>query len=432
MKKYQLIVVGGGPGGYTAAFRAAELGMSVAIVDDNDLGGVCLNWGCIPTKSLLKNAEVFELINDASSYGIEIGKPKVHFDKIIDKTIQARKRLSKGLHFQVRKLGVDFFPGFASFINQNSIEVNGNTLHGDTFIIATGSKAKHLQSLDHSSKNIMTAKDIFNLKKLPKSMTIIGAGAIGVEFAYFFNAFGTSITLLEAQENILPNEDVEVSQWMHKVLKRKKIDIQTNTLATEINDEYVLVSIGVEGNSRGFGLNKIGIEIGPNQHIKVDKDGKTNIDNIYAVGDVVGPPWLAHVSSTEGLYVVEHISKLNPKKIDYNCIPACTYSKPEIGSIGFSQEMLDKDGIDYKVVKSFFNANGKAVASSSTEGFIKILVSKDNYVLGAHIIGSNATEMISEFSLAMRNKLSVENILDSIHPHPTFSEAIFETLMQLK
>jgi len=432
LKKYQLIVVGGGPGGYTAAFRAAELGMSVAIVDDNDLGGVCLNWGCIPTKSLLKNAEVFELINDASSYGIEIGKPKVHFDKIIDKTIQARKRLSKGLHFQVRKLGVDFFPGFASFINQNSIEVDGNTLHGDTFIIATGSKAKHLQSLDHSSKNIMTAKDIFNLKKLPKSMTIIGAGAIGVEFAYFFNAFGTSITLLEAQENILPNEDVEVSQWMHKVLKRKKIDIQTNTLATEINDEYVLVSIGVEGNSKGFGLNKIGIEIGPNQHIKVDKDGKTNIDNIYAVGDVVGPPWLAHVSSTEGLYVVEHISKLNPKKIDYNCIPACTYSKPEIGSIGLSQEMLDKDGIDYKVVKSFFNANGKAVASSSTEGFIKILVSKDNYVLGAHIIGSNATEMISEFSLAMRNKLSVENILDSIHPHPTFSEAIFETLMQLK
>ena len=432
MKKYQLIVVGGGPGGYTAAFRAAELGMTVAIVDDNDLGGVCLNWGCIPTKSLLKNAEVFELINDASSYGIEIGKPKVHFDKIIDKTIQARKRLSKGLHFQVRKLGVDFFPGFASFINQNSIEVNGNTLHGDTFIIATGSKAKHLQSLDHSSKNIMTAKDIFNLKKLPKSMTIVGAGAIGVEFAYFFNAFGTSITLLEAQENILPNEDVEVSKWMHKVLKRKKIDIQTNTLATEINDEYVLVSIGVEGNSRGFGLNKIGIEIGPNQHIKVDKDGKTNIDNIYAVGDVVGPPWLAHVSSTEGLYVVEHISKLNPKKIDYNCIPACTYSKPEIGSIGLSQEMLDKDGIDYKVVKSFFNANGKAVASSSTEGFIKILVSKDNYVLGAHIIGSNATEMISEFSLAMRNKLSVENILDSIHPHPTFSEAIFETLMQLK
>ena len=354
MKKYQLIIVGGGPGGYTAAFRAAELGMSVAIVDDNDLGGVCLNWGCIPTKSLLKNAEVFELISNASSYGIEVGKPKLHFEKIIDKTIQARKRLSKGLHFQVRKLGVDFFPGFATFIDQSTIEVDGNTLHGETFIIATGSKAKHLPSLDHSSKHIMTAKDIFNLKKLPKSMTIIGAGAIGVEFAYFFNALGSKITLIEAQENILPNEDIEISQWMHKVLKRKKIDIQTNTIATDINDEYVLVSIGVEGNSNGFGLNKIGVEIDKNQHIKVDQNGKTNIDNIFAVGDVIGPPWLAHVSSTEGLYVVEHIAKLNPKQIDYDCVPACTYSKPEIGSIGLSQKILDERGINYKVAKSFF------------------------------------------------------------------------------
>ena len=432
MKKYQLIVVGGGPGGYTAAFRAAELGMSVAIVDDNDLGGVCLNWGCIPTKSLLKNAEVFELINNANSYGIEVGKPKIHFEKIINKTVQARKRLSKGLHFQVRKLGVDFFPGFATFIDQNSIEVNGNTLHGDTFIIATGSKAKHLQSIDHSNKNVMTAKEIFSLRKLPKSMTIIGAGAIGVEFAYFFNALGTKVTLLEAKENILPNEDIEVSQWMHKVLKRKKVDIQTNTEVSEINDECILVSIGVEGNSSGFGLNKIGIKIGSNNHIKVDENGKTNLDNIYAVGDVIGPPWLAHVSSSEGLYVVEHIAKLSPKKIDYDCVPSCTYSKPEIGSIGLSQKVLDKRGLDYKVAKSFFNANGKAVASDSTEGFIKILVSNENQILGAHIIGSNATEMISEFSLAMRNNLSVENILDSIYPHPTFSEAIFETLMQLK
>ena len=432
MKKYQLIVVGGGPGGYTAAFRAAELGMSVAIVDDNDLGGVCLNWGCIPTKSLLKNAEVFELINNANSYGIEVGKPKIHFEKIINKTIQARKRLSKGLHFQVRKLGVDFFPGFATFIDKNSIEVDGNTLHGDTFIIATGSKAKHLHSIDHSGGNVMTAKEIFSLKKLPESMTIIGAGAIGVEFAYFFNALGTRVTLLEAKENILPNEDIEVSQWMHKVLKRKKVDIQTDTMATEIDDEYILVSIGVEGNSSGFGLKKIGIEIGSNNHIIVDKNGKTNLNNIYAVGDVIGPPWLAHVSSSEGLYVVEHIAKLSPKKIDYDCVPACTYSKPEIGSIGLSQKILDERGIDYKVVKSFFNANGKAVASDSTEGFIKILVSDRNQILGAHIIGSNATEMISEFSLAMSNNLSVENILDSIHPHPTFSEAIFETLMQLK
>ena len=267
MKKYQLIVVGGGPGGYTAAFRAAELGMSVAIIDDNDLGGVCLNWGCIPTKSLLKNAEVFELINDASSFGIEVKKPKIHFEKIIDKTVQARKRLSKGLHFQVRKLGVDFYPGYANFLDQNSVEVDGTIINGETFIIATGSKAKLLNSLNSSKKNIMTAKDIFNLRKLPKSISIIGAGAIGVEFTYFFNALGSEVTLFEAQETILPNEDIEISQWMQKVLKRKKVDIKTNTKAKEIKDEHVLVCIGVEGNSKGFGLQKIGVAIGDDQHI---------------------------------------------------------------------------------------------------------------------------------------------------------------------
>ena len=228
MKKYHLIIIGGGPGGYTAAFRAAELGMSVAIIDDNDLGGVCLNWGCIPTKSLLKNAEVMDLINNADNYGIEIGKPKIHFDKILDKTIQARKRLSKGLHFQVRKLGIDFFPGLATFVSSSSIEVDGNILEGEKFIIATGSKARELTHLKDSSKEVMTAKDIFNMKSLPDSMTIIGAGAIGIEFAYFFNAFGVKITLIEAQDFLLPNEDEEISQWMHKVFKRKKMKTLKN------------------------------------------------------------------------------------------------------------------------------------------------------------------------------------------------------------
>tara|TARA_B100001093_G_scaffold456117_1_gene466822 strand:- start:14999 stop:16297 length:1299 start_codon:yes stop_codon:yes gene_type:complete len=432
LKKYQLVIIGGGPGGYTAAFRAAELGMRVAIVDDNDLGGVCLNWGCIPTKSLLKNAEVMDLINNANDYGIEIGKPKIHFDKILDKTIQARKRLSKGLHFQVRKLGIDFFPGLATFLNPSSVEVDGNILEGEKFIIATGSKARELPHLKNSSKEVMTAKDIFNMKKLPDSMTIIGAGAIGIEFAYFFNAFGVKITLIEAQDFILPNEDEEVSQWMHKVFKRKKINIHTNVIADNIEDDHVLVSIGVEGNSFGLGLDKVGVILEENNHIAVNENGQTNIENIYAIGDVIGPPWLAHVSAAEGLYVAEHIANLNPKKIDYNCIPACTYSKPEVASIGMTKQQLDKKNIEYKIAKSFFNSNGKAVATGATDGFIKIYIGTDNLILGAHIIGSNATEMISEFSLAMRNHLTIEDILDAIHPHPTFSEAIFETLMQLK
>ena len=431
MKNYQLTIIGGGPGGYSAAFRAAELGKKVAIIDDNNLGGVCLNWGCIPTKALLKNAEVVELINNASEYGIELKSSKINFEKVIEKTIKARQRLSKGLHFQIRKHGIDFYPGYAIFEEKNKISVDDIKISSEKFIIATGSRPKRLKNLE-KSENVIYAKDIFSLKHLPKSLSIIGAGAIGIEYAYFFNAFGVEVSLIEAKSNILPNEDVEVSKWVEKVFKRKKIKIQTGTIAEKTDSETTLISIGVEGNTKGIGLRKLGMDIDESNHIIVDKNYRTNIDNIYAVGDVIGPPWLAHVSTVEGIFVADHVADKKPKSINYNCVPACTYSKPEIASIGFTEEQLVEKKINYKTAKSFFNSNGKAVATSSTDGFIKILVSDDNFILGAHIVGSNATEMISEFSLAMSNKLKIDNILDSIHPHPTFSEAIFETLLQLK
>ena len=431
MKNYQLTIIGGGPGGYSAAFRAAELGKKVAIIDDNNLGGVCLNWGCIPTKALLKNAEVVELINNASEFGIELKSPKINFEKVIEKTIKARQRLSKGLHFQIRKLGIDFYPGYATFEEKNKISVDDIKISSEKFIIATGSRPKRLKNLE-KSENVIYAKDIFSLKHLPKSLSIIGAGAIGIEYAYFFNAFGVEVSLIEAKSNILPNEDVEVSKWVEKVFKRKKIKIQTGTIAEKTDSETTLISIGVEGNTKGIGLRKLGMDIDESNHIIVDKNYRTNIDNIYAVGDVIGPPWLAHVSTVEGIFVADYVADKKPKSINYNCVPACTYSKPEIASIGFTEEQLVEKKINYKTAKSFFNSNGKAVATSSTDGFIKILVSEDNFILGAHIVGSNATEMISEFSLAMSNKLKIDNILDSIHPHPTFSEAIFETLLQLK
>lgn len=432
MKKYQLIVVGGGPGGYTAAFRAAELGMSVAIVDDNDLGGVCLNWGCIPTKSLLKNAEAMDLINASDSYGISVKDITVDFKFIINKSVKARQRLSRGLHHQVKKHNIDFHAGFGTFIDKNTIVVNETSITADTFIIATGSKPKTLPNLNADHSKVVYAKDIFQMSSIPKSMTIIGAGAIGVEFAYFFNSFGTNITLIEAEENILPHEDKEVSQWVEKVFKKKKINILTGTLADKIDDEKILISVGVEGNSQGMGLEEIGINFSANNHIAVDRNGKTNIDNIYAVGDVIGAPWLAHVSAAEGLYAVEHLCGLNPKKIDYNSVPACTYSKPEVASIGSTEQQLIDSAIDFKVAKSFFIANGKAVAVGATDGFIKMLVGKEGNILGAHIVGSNATEMISELSVIKSNNLTVNSIFDSVHPHPTFSEAIFETLLQLK
>ncbi len=432
MKKYQLIVVGGGPGGYTAAFRAAELGMSVAIVDDNDLGGVCLNWGCIPTKSLLKNAEAMDLINASDSYGISVKDITVDFKFIINKSVKARQRLSRGLHHQVKKHNIDFHAGFGTFIDKNTIVVNETSITADTFIIATGSKPKTLPNLNADHSKVVYAKDIFQMSSIPKSMTIIGAGAIGVEFAYFFNSFGTNITLIEAEENILPHEDKEVSQWVEKVFKKKKINILTGTLADKIDDEKILISVGVEGNSQGMGLEEIGINFSANNHIAVDRNGKTNIDNIYAVGDVIGAPWLAHVSAAEGLYAVEHLCGLNPKKIDYNSVPACTYSKPEVASIGSTEQQLIDSAIDFKVAKSFFIANGKAVAVGATDGFIKMIVGKEGNILGAHIVGSNATEMISELSVIKSNNLTVNSVFDSVHPHPTFSEAIFETLLQLK
>ena len=302
MKKYQLVVVGGGPGGYTAAFRAAELGMSVAIIDDNDLGGVCLNWGCIPTKSLLKNAEAMDLINTSESYGISLKDITVDFEFIINKSVKARQRLSRGLHHQVKKHNIDFHAGYGTFTDKNTIIVNDISIAADIFIIATGSKPKTLPNLNADHSKVVYAKDIFQMNSIPKSMTIIGAGAIGVEFAYFFNSFGTNITLIEAEENILPHEDKEVSQWVEKVFKKKKINVLTGTLADKIDDEKILVSVGVEGNSEGLGLEEIGIKFSSNKHIAVDSNGKTNIDNIYAVGDVIGAPWLAHVSAAEGLY----------------------------------------------------------------------------------------------------------------------------------
>ena len=432
MNNYDLVVLGGGPGGYSAAFRAAELGKKTAIIDDNNLGGVCLNWGCIPTKSLLKNAEVMDLINSSSDYGISVKDIQVNFDFIVQRSIKARERLSKGIHYLVKKNQVDFYSGFGKFIDNKIVDINGAQISAQNFIIATGSSPKSLSNINSNSDKIVYSKDIFSMDTLPTSLTIIGAGAIGAEFAYFFSSFGTKVTLIEAEDRILPNEDKEISTWLEKAFKKRKINILTSTIAENIDDEKILISVGVEGNSSGFGLKNLGVEITDNNHIKVDQDGKTTIDNIYAVGDVIGPPWLAHVATAEGIYVAELLCDSAPIKIDYNSIPNCTYCKPEVASIGLTEESLLEQSINFKKAHSFFNSNGKAVAVGSTDGFIKILVDDSNHILGAHIIGSNATEMISEISVIKSNNLTIDNVLSSVHPHPTFSEAIFETLLQLK
>ena len=429
MNQYDIIIIGGGPGGYTAAFELSEMGKKVAIIDKQPIGGVCLNWGCIPTKSLLKHAELYELLNNLDQFGMSAENINFDFSAIQANNQNAKVRLSKGLNYLVKKYQIDFISGTASFVDRNTISINNNDLiSGDYIIIATGSSPKKLDYF----QGALSAKDIFELPSLPKSITIIGAGAIGVEFAYFFNALGSKVDLIEAQENILPNEDFEVSAWVKKIFQKKGINIFTNENILNTNTECTLVAIGVEGNIKNLNLESVNIRLSSNQHIWVNEHGQTSVENIYAVGDVIGPPWLAHVASAEGSYVAKHISGLEAIPIEYNYIPACTYCKPEIASIGKNEQFLKSQNIFYRVGKVFLNSNGKAVAMNEAEGFIKILVDNQNQILGAHIVGSSATEIISQFSIALSNQLKIEDLIKAIFPHPTISESIHEALLQLK
>ncbi len=428
MNHYDIIIIGGGPGGYTAAFELSESGKKVAILDKQPLGGVCLNWGCIPTKSLLKHAEIFESLNHLDQFGMSAENINFNFSTIQTNNQNAKSRLSKGLNYLVKKYQIDFITGTASFVDKNTISINNNLITGDYIIIATGSSPKNLDKFP----NALLAKDIFNLSSLPQSISIIGAGAIGVEFAYFFNALGCKVDLIEAQENILPNEDFEISAWVKKVFQKKGINILTNENISETTTECTLVAIGVEGNIKSLNLEAINIRLSSNQHIWVNEHGQTSVENIYAVGDVIGPPWLAHVASAEGSYVAKHISGLDAIPIEYNHIPACTYCKPEIASIGQSEQSLKSQNISYKIGKVFLNSNGKAVAMNEAEGFIKILVDSQNQILGAHIVGNSATEIISQFSIALSNQLKVDDLIKTIFPHPTISESVHEALLQLK
>lgn len=429
MNQYDIIIIGGGPGGYTAAFELSEIGKKVAIIDKQPIGGVCLNWGCIPTKSLLKHAELYELLNNLDQFGMSAENINFDFSAIQTNNQNAKVRLSKGLNYLVKKYQIDFISGTASFVDRNTISINNNDLiSGDYIIIATGSSPKKLDYF----QGALSAKDIFELPSLPKSITIIGAGAIGVEFAYFFNALGSKVDLIEAQENILPNEDFEVSAWVKKIFQKKGINIFTNENILNTNTECTLVAIGVEGNIKNLNLESVNIRLSSNQHIWVNEHGQTSVENIYAVGDVIGPPWLAHVASAEGSYVAKHISGLEAVPIEYNYIPACTYCKPEIASIGKNEQFLKSQNIFYRVGKVFLNSNGKAVAMNEAEGFIKILVDNQNQILGAHIVGSSATEIISQFSIALSNQLKIEDLIKTIFPHPTISESIHEALLQLK
>ncbi len=456
-KRYEIAVLGGGPGGYVAAIRAGQLGFKTVVIDKDKLGGICLNWGCIPTKSLLKNAEIFDLMkNHSAELGIKADGLSYDFSAIIKRSRDISDRITKNVELLVKKNKVDRIKGFGKLVSQNQINIYDNgqeidSITAEKIIIATGARPKEITSIPIDKKNIITSTEAMNLSKQPKDLIIIGAGAIGVEFAYFYNVLGTKVTIIEMMDSILPIEDREISAALEKSFKKRGIEIYTSSKVNsaevkgngvtviserdgkeiELRAEKVLSAVGVTGNVEGFGLEELGVELFKG-HIKVDKKTyRTNIPNIFAIGDVIGPPWLAHVASAEGIRCVEFLRGLNSHPIDYDSIPGCTYCQPQVASIGFTEEKAKEAGYEIKVGKFPFMASGKAFASGERDGFVKLIFDKKyGELLGAHIIGSEATEMIAELGIAKSLEATYETIVKTVHAHPTLSESVMEAAAQ--
>ena len=450
---FDITILGGGPGGYVAAIRASQLGLKTAIIEKDELGGVCLNWGCIPTKSLLKSAEMIDSIKNADQYGIKISSYKIEYGKIIDRSRQISERLSKGISFLMKKNNITHIQGRGVFTSKDNIEVSKGkkitNVKSKHFIVATGGRPKNVPGVTFDGKQIISSKEAMILKKPPKDMVIIGGGAIGSEFAYFYNSCGTKITLIEMMDRILPMEDKDISKELRKQFIDSGIAINTNTIVekveklktkvkvhvkngskkTIIESSVVLVAIGLSGNIEDIGLDLLGINTN-NGSITIDDYGQTNISNIFAIGDVSGPPWLAHVASAQGHVAVEKIVDHNTEPIDYNNIPSCTYCQPQVASLGLTEIQAKEAGFNIKVGKFYFKSSGKALSVGKPVGFVKIIFdSKYGELLGCHIIGSQATELIQELVIAKNLEATWENLAYTMHPHPTLSESIMEAAL---
>ncbi len=449
---YDLIVIGSGPGGYVAAIRASQLGLKTAVVEKENLGGICLNWGCIPTKALLKSAQVFEYINHAADYGITVGAPKADFSAVVKRSRGVADGMSKGVQFLMKKNKIDVIIGTGKLKKRGKVEVTDVTGKKTEYtakhtILATGARSKELPNVKQDGKKIIGYREAMNLSTQPESMLVMGSGAIGIEFAYFYAALGTKVTVVEFLDNILPREDKDVSKEMEKIFKKKGITILTSTSVESVNTtgkkcvvnikskdgktdkiecDVVLSAVGISTNLDGIGLEEVGVKTDKGLVI-VDDFYQTDVAGVYAIGDIVKGPALAHVASAEGIICVEKITGKNPEPIDYGNIPSCTYSNPEIASVGLTEEEAKAKGIAVKVGKFPFSASGKASAGGVKDGFVKVIFdAKYGEWLGCHMVGSNVTEMIAEVVVARKLETTGHEIIKSIHPHPTMSEAIME------
>ena len=449
---FDLVIIGGGPGGYVAAIRAAQKGLKTAVVERDALGGVCLNWGCIPTKALLKSAEVAHTLKRAAEFGFTIPDFSFDFPKIIKRSRDVAEMNSKGVSFLFKKNKIEHIAGFGKLIDPHTVVVQDGSgkevrkLSANRIIIATGGRARPFPGADFDGKKIISSKEAMLLKEPPERMVIIGAGAIGVEFAYFYNMFGTEVHLIEMLPHILPVEDAEICAQLERSFKKQgiklypdtrvesvektsdgvKVKINRKEKLSEVEADVALVAIGIQANVENLGLEALGIEL-EKGFIKVNEFYQTSVASIYAIGDVIGAPWLAHVASHEGIIAVEHMRGVQPQPMDYNNIPGCTYCNPQVASIGLTEEEAQREGYQIRVGKFPFRASGKARAIGELDGMVKLIFDeKYGELLGAHIIGPEATELIAELGIAKTLESTFAEIQHTVHAHPTLSEAIME------
>jgi dihydrolipoamide dehydrogenase len=450
-KEFDVLVIGGGPGGYTAAIRASQLRMRTGIVERDRLGGVCLNWGCVPTKALIRNAELLQSFKKGSEWGISYDNLRLDFGAVIRRSRGVADRVSKGVEYLMKKNAIEHLPGVARLTAANTVELlaagkAAEQIRAKHIILATGARPRTLPGVAIDRQRVITSTEAMTRATQPASMIIIGAGAIGVEFAYFYNALGTNVTLVEMLPGILPVEDRELTKQLESSLRKQGITLHTGTAVervtpgghdvkvsvsshgeeVKLTGEVALMAVGVQGNVENLGLEELGVTVSRNS-IRVDADYRTNVPGVYAVGDVIGPPFLAHVASAEGIHCVEAVAGLAPEPIDYASIPGCTYCQPQLASVGMTEEQARDKGHEVKIGKCPFRPLGKAMALGEAEGMVKLIFdAKYGELLGAHILGSDATEMIAELVVAKRLGTTGKDLQRIIHAHPTLSEAVME------
>jgi len=448
MSKYDIIVLGSGPGGYVTAIRASQLGFKTAIIEKESLGGVCLNWGCIPTKALLKSAQVFEYLQHAEEYGLSVKDADKDFDAVVKRSRNVAEGMSKGVQFLMKKNKIDVIKGFGKLKTGKKIDVDGTEYSADHIIIATGARSRELPSLPQDGEKVIGYREAMTLTSQPKKMIVVGSGAIGVEFAYFYNAMGTEVTIVEFLPNVVPVEDADISKQLERSFKKSGIKIMTSAEVTSVDTsgkgvkatvktkkgeeileaDIILSAVGIKTNIENIGLEDVGIAVDRDK-VLVNDYYQTNIPGYYAIGDVTPGQALAHVASAEGILCVEKIAGQHVEALDYGNIPGCTYCSPEIASVGLTEAQAKEQGLDIKVGKFPFSASGKASAAGTKDGFVKVIFdAKYGEWLGCHMIGAGVTDMIAEAVLGRKLETTGHEVLKTVHPHPTMSEAVMEAV----